>query len=825
MVERYLTDGRNHDSPFSSKISSRKKKEIHNISGVQTRRTQSNSSFEGLNSHTKNQFYSSSERIILSSDDDLNGHSTFISRRRKNPARSARKSIISSDSKDASFYSSDYSEGSSADYVEADDLTDDSLLYEIQSNSTSRRRSLRRHPSSVILHEGSPSSTSVAANNQQKKNSTDVSATRQEKNRFTLIVNNSVNSPQEKNRQVYSTEYITAMRLDDSVQLTEHKVITDRWKNRYNNPIQVPTGNKIGVANDPAKRIERPFSLPIFKRPLAYIRYIENQNQKGIYDLDLEDEIWRKLFNERVKLEGEQEVAHFHMERAIFEFEKAAFQSTTKAGGQISCQGLEYDENTVCDVCQLPDSEEGNEMVFCDGCNLCVHQVCYGIQIIPEGNWYCHACRQDMTEISCDLCTRKGGALKPCTNESKYAHLRCAMWLPECSILDMSKMEPIDIRRVPIDRFRLMCSICRRRQGACIQCCVSSCTTAFHVSCATEANLRMELEIKDEQVYRYAYCDRHRRASPRHSNAQIVSGSWRSETLDDEQQSAFSSSGSSRSLQDFCSGIKLSEVAEETGISDCVARAIFAYWVLKRRRQHGKPLMRQFLPAAKRKASSIYGDPNSVKRHIHAMRMSLERTRSLCEMVRRREIKKKELLEVFKRELLLKLARSCKPSHTMESVFGSSADWIVNELNFTETREQYSNMTVKEVPDTSAVIDETVKSKIIDIIEALQKHPSSGPFLFPVNLDMHPDYKDVIKTPMDLATLHSRASSQMYSSYEEFIRDCTLIFDNCATYNQPSSQIVHMSKTLRDVFHKKIRKINPDLLPHVASAYQKKGID
>ena len=59
----------------------------------------------------------------------------------------------------------------------------------------------------------------------------------------------------------------------------------------------------------------------------------------------------------------------------------------TKAGGKVGCHALEYDENTVCDVCQLPESEEGNEMVFCDGCNLCVHQICYGIRVIPEGNW------------------------------------------------------------------------------------------------------------------------------------------------------------------------------------------------------------------------------------------------------------------------------------------------------------------------------------------------------------------------------------------------------------------------------------------------------
>lgn len=37
--------------------------------------------------------------------------------------------------------------------------------------------------------------------------------------------------------------------------------------------------------------------------------------------------------------------------------------------------GIEYDEDVVCDVCRSPEGEDGNEMVFCDKCNVCVHQV------------------------------------------------------------------------------------------------------------------------------------------------------------------------------------------------------------------------------------------------------------------------------------------------------------------------------------------------------------------------------------------------------------------------------------------------------------------
>ncbi|KAH7292672.1 hypothetical protein KP509_29G080500 [Ceratopteris richardii] len=190
----------------------------------------------------------------------------------------------------------------------------------------------------------------------------------------------------------------------------------------------------------------------------------------------------------------------------------------------------ENGDKELCHVCYEGDSDHSNQIIFCDSCNVAVHQECYGVKVVPDGQWLCSLCsyRNSLPVdaaarnlYDCAFCPVKGGALKAIGSHSEsvrepatplFGHLFCCQWIPETYIGDLDVMEPItNVEGVREERWKLLCSICRQKHGACIQCSHGFCATAFHPLCAREAKLRMEASSKanGDQIDLRAFCSRH----------------------------------------------------------------------------------------------------------------------------------------------------------------------------------------------------------------------------------------------------------------------------------------------------------------------------
>ncbi|GAQ91137.1 histone-lysine N-methyltransferase [Klebsormidium nitens] len=145
-----------------------------------------------------------------------------------------------------------------------------------------------------------------------------------------------------------------------------------------------------------------------------------------------------------------------------------------------------------CAVCYIEQDYDDNQLVQCDKCRVMVHMHCYGELEPPDGDlWLCQLCQEDALKEPppCCLCPVVGGAMKP-TNDGRWAHLTCAIWIPE-TLLKPHQIEKVDA--IGKDRWKLRCSICRVKHGACIQCEDKSCKTAFHPLCARGRGLCMEV--------------------------------------------------------------------------------------------------------------------------------------------------------------------------------------------------------------------------------------------------------------------------------------------------------------------------------------------
>ncbi|KFO71693.1 Lysine-specific demethylase 4C, partial [Cuculus canorus] len=157
--------------------------------------------------------------------------------------------------------------------------------------------------------------------------------------------------------------------------------------------------------------------------------------------------------------------------------------------------------------------EDGTSLLIsCAKCFVRVHASCYGVPSHEIHNeWLCSRCRKEAWTAECCLCNLRGGALKQ-TTDKKWAHVICAIAIPEVRFGNVTERTPIDTSRIPLQRLKLKCIFCRQRikkiSGACIQCSYGRCPASFHVTCAHAAGVLMEPD--DWPYVVYIMCLRHK---------------------------------------------------------------------------------------------------------------------------------------------------------------------------------------------------------------------------------------------------------------------------------------------------------------------------
>ncbi|XP_071812357.1 uncharacterized protein [Apostichopus japonicus] len=173
-----------------------------------------------------------------------------------------------------------------------------------------------------------------------------------------------------------------------------------------------------------------------------------------------------------------------------------------------------------CCVCGDERGWTENPLVYCDGhgCNVAVHQACYGIVSVPTGPWYCRKCesQERAARVRCELCPQKEGALKR-TDNGGWAHVVCALYIPEVRFGNVTSMEPIQLSIVPHDRYNKVCFLCETKgreskatTGACMTCNRNGCKQSFHVTCAQSEGLLCEESGHYTDNVKYTgYCTHH----------------------------------------------------------------------------------------------------------------------------------------------------------------------------------------------------------------------------------------------------------------------------------------------------------------------------
>ncbi|KAI0294314.1 hypothetical protein B0F90DRAFT_1757461 [Multifurca ochricompacta] len=491
------------------------------------------------------------------------------------------------------------------------------------------------------------------------------------------------------------------------------------------------------------------FSL--FERPQHYIRYIEPLEAELAvqveYDMDEQDQDWLDALNAERKKEQLDKISYEAFEIVMDRLEKEWFDLTKN----IPKPDLALpSEDSTCAICDDSEGENTNAIVFCDGCNLAVHQDCYGVPYIPEGQWLCRKCTvSPENPVSCFLCPNEGGAFKQ-TVHGEWVHLLCAIWIPETRVANEVFMEPITgVERISKQRWKLKCSVCDIREGACIQCSKNSCFLAYHVTCARKEKFLMPMKASSglEPPPLQCFCEKH---MPREKLEA------RAEALRAEAGSEHSEAKSSKSARAYAKTYKpgppvvpaliLSRILQYINKITIRKRAEFVelvcrYWSLKREARRGAPLLKRLHlePWTASTGSRVQTDEEKVAK--------LELTRRL----------RKDLVDV---RTLAELSRK------------------------RESRKLRQAQVVQEVLNQGVFAHEAGLRMTFENIVALDRQ---GFFKNPISKSQVPDYFDVIPQPMWWGAIDEKLDRHEYWDIDAFKADVNLVVENAMRYNKPGT--------------------------------------
>ena len=148
-------------------------------------------------------------------------------------------------------------------------------------------------------------------------------------------------------------------------------------------------------------------------------------------------------------------------------------------------------------------------------------------------------------------------------------------------------------------------------------------------------------------------------------------------------------------------------------------------------------------------------------RYFQRLRQDLERARLLCELIRKREKTKRELMRLREKELELQIY--------------------------------------------------PIQYLLRRVLQTLKERDPNDIFAEPVNVSEVPDYLDFIQEPMDFSTMQDKLEAGQYLSLEPFERDFNLMIYNCTVYNDQHTMYYKFAIKLKEGAQVLFRRLRRDL--------------